>query len=74
MGPLRLLDSPSDLRPLAWAAFSSGDPGGVSHNPPLWRWRYFEALGGILVELLVQQLMADAECFADLTATTATLL
>jgi hypothetical protein len=45
-----------------------------SHNPPLWRWRYFEALGGILVEFLIQQMPADAECFADLTATTAALV
>jgi hypothetical protein len=46
----------------------------VSHNPPLWRWRYFEALGGILVEFLVQQTPMDAKCFADLSATTAALV
>jgi hypothetical protein len=45
-----------------------------SHNPTLWRWRYCEALGGILVEFLVQQKPANAECFADLTATTAALI
>jgi len=52
----------------------SGDPGGVSHNPPLWRRRYCEAFGGILVEFLAQQNPMDAECFADLSATTAALV
>jgi hypothetical protein len=61
------------LRPLL-GGFFPGDPGGVSHNPPLCRRRYCEALGGILVEFLEQQTPMDAECFADLNATTAVLV
>jgi hypothetical protein len=52
----------------------SSDPGSVSYNPPLWRRRYREALGGILFEFLVQQNPMDAECFADLNAITTALV
>jgi hypothetical protein len=52
----------------------------ITDGPQLWRarrpslTRYFEALGGILVEFLLQQKPIDAECFDDLTATTAALV
>ena len=63
-----------DLKAARLGGLFSGDPGGVSHNPPLWRRGYCEALGGILVEFLVQHLPMDAECFADLNATTTALV
>jgi hypothetical protein len=63
-----------DLRPLPLDGLFPGHPGSLFHNPRLWRRWYCEALGGILVEFLVQQNPMDAECFGDPTAIAAALV